>query len=131
MKVVAIRQFRYGSNEWGLELPGGCRESDKDTWESVARRELLEETGYGADTMTKLLTQLWIDPASCYTPFVPMLARGCRKLQDPKLDAGELIETILLDLDHWIQLIHNGGVLDSRSIAITFLALPILKPSTI
>ncbi len=71
-----------------LTFPGGQGEADEAP-EEVARRELLEETGYQADELT-----LWnvVQPSTkvewaVYT----FIARGCTKVEEPKLDPGERI----------------------------------------
>jgi 8-oxo-dGTP pyrophosphatase MutT (NUDIX family) len=47
-RVVLVRQFRHGTRQISLELPGGVIEPGQ-TPEESARRELREETGYAAD----------------------------------------------------------------------------------
>jgi ADP-ribose pyrophosphatase len=46
-QVLLVREFRPGTEEWLLELPGGNVEEGEDT-DAAAARELLEETGYSA-----------------------------------------------------------------------------------
>jgi ADP-ribose pyrophosphatase YjhB (NUDIX family) len=46
-EVVLIEQFRHGTGEVILEIPGGMIDGDESP-EAAARRELLEETGYSA-----------------------------------------------------------------------------------
>ena len=52
--VVLIRQFRHGMEETKLEIPGGAVEAEEADPIEAARRELLEETGYAADTFVPL-----------------------------------------------------------------------------
>jgi 8-oxo-dGTP pyrophosphatase MutT (NUDIX family) len=52
-EVVLIRQYRHGTREVTLEIPGGIVEAG-DSPQEAARRELLEETGYEAEEMIGL-----------------------------------------------------------------------------
>lgn len=118
-KVVAIRQFRYGANEVLIEFPGGC----PDKGEATPLKELEEETGYSAESFVKLGPARWFEPAECLTSYIPLLALGCKKTGKSKLDETEFIKTFVIPLPEWIAMIHRGEILDSKTIAITFLAL--------
>lgn len=52
-EVVMIHQWRHGSYGLTLEIPGGMIDPG-ETPEGAARRELLEETGYQADTVVPI-----------------------------------------------------------------------------
>ncbi|NOY39271.1 MAG: NUDIX hydrolase [Nitrospirae bacterium] len=49
--VLLIKQFRPPLGRYVVEFPAGLNDRD-ERLEDVARRELLEETGYRADTLT-------------------------------------------------------------------------------
>jgi ADP-ribose pyrophosphatase len=53
-QVLLLRQFRPGPECVMDELPGGIVEAHETNMEEVARRELAEETGYKAGSMTYL-----------------------------------------------------------------------------
>lgn len=121
--VVAVRQFRYGANEFVIELPGGCPEPGQKP-EDVAIEELLEETGYVAEEYIRLGgLPLWPDAASCITDIVPMLALGCKKVAEPQPDEEEVMETLVIPFKEWEQMIRDGRIRDMKAIAITLLAL--------
>jgi 8-oxo-dGTP pyrophosphatase MutT (NUDIX family) len=52
-EIVLVRQFRFGANEFSLELPGGVIENGEDPV-FAGVRELAEETGYGGGKVTYL-----------------------------------------------------------------------------
>jgi len=58
-KIVMIRNYRYPTNQWFLELPSGIVEKGEKP-EQCAKRELREETGYHAT----LSYVTWYHPSS-------------------------------------------------------------------
>ena len=102
-QVVMIRQYRHGSREVTLEIPGGLVDPG-DTPKKAAARELLEETGYQA----KEWTQIGVvnpNPAlfnnRCYT----FLAQDIKKIAAPTPDQTEDIETVFIPLEDIPELI--------------------------
>lgn len=126
--VLAVRQFRYGANEFVIEIPGGNPKGD-ETFEEVARLELLEETGYQADKMVRLggSAPIWFEPAASFTPFIPVLALRCKKIADPQPDQEEVLETLVIPLPKWKEMIADGRIRDAKTIAVTYLALAFLE----
>ncbi len=47
-RLVLVRQWRHGGQNWSLELPGGVMDPEDADPVAAARRELREETGYDA-----------------------------------------------------------------------------------
>jgi 8-oxo-dGTP pyrophosphatase MutT (NUDIX family) len=95
-QVVMIRQYRHGSREVTLEIPGGLVDPG-DTPKKAAARELLEETGYQAKKWVKIGV-VNPNPAlfnnRCYT----FLAQGIKKISTPTPDQTEDIEVVLIPL---------------------------------
>jgi len=107
-KVVMIRQYRHGSRQVTLEIPGGLVDPG-DTPKKAAARELLEETGYQAKKWLKIGV-VNPNPAlfnnHCYT----FLAQDIKKVSDPRPDQTEDIEIVLIPLKKIPGLILKGEI---------------------
>src|SRR3954449_6816360 len=74
-EVVLIRQFRFGTQEVTLEIPGGLIDP-VETALQAARRELREETGYEAARWTAL-GSIAPNPAFLRNRLYTFLAEDC------------------------------------------------------
>jgi len=88
-RVVLIRQFRPGTKEITLEIPGGMVEPGEVPAEA-ARRELEEETGYKAASI-EYIGVVEPNPAFIRNRCHMFLARGARLAGGQNLDPGEVI----------------------------------------
>ena len=122
-KVIALKQFRFGANEIVLEVPGGNPELHDNLQETITR-ELMEETGYAPERVTRLADKLYFEPAMVRTSYIPVLAMDCELRQKPHPSRSEFFEVALFSFDEWIKKIMKGEVADSKSIAMTLMALP-------
>ncbi len=95
-EVVMIDQYRHGTGEVGVEIPGGMIDKGESPIDAGIR-ELMEETGYAGDPPL-LLGRVNPNPAfltnKCYT----VLVRNARRVGDLKLDQGEDIAVRLVPL---------------------------------
>jgi len=107
-QVIMIRQYRHGSREVTLEIPGGLVDPG-DTPKKAAARELLEETGYQAKKWMKIGV-VNPNPAlfnnRCYT----FVAQGIKKIVAPTPDQTEDIEVVLIPLVKIPGLILKGEI---------------------
>ncbi|NBO46380.1 MAG: NUDIX hydrolase [Actinobacteria bacterium] len=55
-EILLVRQYRHPVSAYLWEIPAGLRDVADESDEQCARRELREETGYDAESMTRLLT---------------------------------------------------------------------------
>lgn len=129
-QVVAVRQYRHGSNALHLETPGGLPKGEQDPIE-VVRQELLEETGYEADLIVRIGHDFWVDAAAHNLRFRAFFATNCVKVAEPKLDRTEVMETVLVPVEDWYDKVFNGQINDGKVMAISILALPLLATTRI
>jgi 8-oxo-dGTP pyrophosphatase MutT (NUDIX family) len=131
-KVVVVVQYRFGADQYIVELPGGCPRPGQNRLD-VAKEELTEETGYRAGSMSTLGSSIWFEPANCGVPYQPVFAAACRKADEASPDETEFITPMAIPIDQWIRLVtrqeklvFKGSQLtvsDSKTIAVTTLAL--------
>jgi ADP-ribose pyrophosphatase len=100
-RLVLIREYRHARAIVIDGLPGGVVElSDgfsTGVAEAGARRELLEETGYGGGRFESVLT-IYPDPANQTNTATAFLALGVELRGQQSLDSSEAIEVVLTDL---------------------------------
>lgn len=56
LEVLLLQQYRHPVREYLWEIPAGLRDVPGESAESAAKRELLEETGYHAQTLEPLIS---------------------------------------------------------------------------
>lgn len=123
-KLVMVRQYRHGSRETSLELPGGLHggHTADESPEQGAARELAEETGYSGGAWT-FLGQLRPQPALFSNRAWIYLARDVRLTGAPELDAGEDIEVALINVREVPARITGGEINNAMTVAALALAL--------
>ena len=114
--VVMIHQFRHGTAEVTLEIPGGMVDEHEDNPAEAVRRELLEETGYAAEEIIHIGT-VHPNPAFLDNKCHTYLARNVRWQQPPELDGAEDIAVELIPLDEIPTLIRNGRITHALVVA--------------
>ncbi len=120
-RVPLVRQYKHGVREVTLELPAGLL-SPPEAPIDCARRELLEETGYAA-TDWQALGTLNVSSAKASTKAHLFLALGASLVAKQRLDATEDIEIMVLSIRDVLELLANGEIRDTSSLATTLLAL--------
>lgn len=96
-RVVLVRQWRYGSRQLSLEVPGGLVDPG-ETHEVAARRELEEETGYRAGKIEHL-GEVHPNPALFTNRMSFWLATELDQFTDAPLgDGEEEIEVVYVPL---------------------------------
>jgi 8-oxo-dGTP pyrophosphatase MutT (NUDIX family) len=93
-QVLLVRQFRHGTREVSLELPGGVVEPGQSPLET-ARRELMEETGYEAGELEPLCA-LRPNPALFDNAIHTFLAKGAVPAGRTNFDENEELDLLLV-----------------------------------
>ena len=125
--VVMVRQFRHGTRELTLEIPGGTVDPGEAP-EVAAARELREETGYAAEAAVEALGAVTPNPALFDNRCHSYLARDVRRVDRirnegaeetaveihaladvPRLiREGEITHALVIAAFHWLALHENG-----------------------
>ncbi|HSH89275.1 MAG TPA: NUDIX hydrolase [Ramlibacter sp.] len=113
-RLVMERQFRYPVGEVMIEFPAGKIDPGEDRL-ACAKRELLEETGYGA---TEWALAGVLHPVISYsTEFIEIwFARGLT-LHQATLDEGEFLEVITATPAQVSDWCRDGSITDAKSLA--------------
>ena len=104
-KYVMVEQYRHGLHEIFTELVAGIAEPGEEPIEA-ARRELLEETGYGNGEW-RLKMVICANPGSQNNLTYSFIADGVEKISEQHLDTTEDVEVKLLDESEVIDLISS------------------------
>lgn len=124
-EVVLVRQYRHGVQEISLELPGGVVDAGEDPLEG-AKRELLEETGYGGGSILEV-GRIYPNPAIQQNTLYCYLATDVEWVGEQDLDDSEEIEVELVPLDAVIEMVQQGKLLHALNVAVLFKVLLHLK----
>jgi ADP-ribose pyrophosphatase len=122
-RLVFVNQFRYGTDAFSWEIPGGVIDQGED---SVAAgvRELQEETGYVGKS-ARLLGTVNPNPAimnnRCHLVFV----EGCVRTTAQKWDPDEEIEVAILPVDEAYAWAHSGRITHSLVLNALLLFAPL------
>ena len=117
-KFIFEKQYRYALGEEIIEMPAGKLEEGEIPLEA-AKRELLEETGYRPLEMVHLGDSY---PTPGYSSEVIHLYYCPKAVKEERhLDKDEDIELIYLTLEEIEQMIADGKIKDSKTVAAIFL----------
>jgi 8-oxo-dGTP pyrophosphatase MutT (NUDIX family) len=115
-QVVMVRQFRHGTEDFTLEIPGGMVDPEDASPMAAARREMREESGYDSDDVIEL-GKVHPNPAIqgnyCHT----FLARNVQPGVKHEMDTTEETEVVLVPLSSIKDLIKGGEITHALVIA--------------
>ena len=113
-QILLIRQYRYAAGGLMLEVPAGRPDRPGEPWEDVARRELEEETGLIAGTLTPLTT-IYTTPGftdeRIHLFMATDLTTGAQSL-----DHDEFLEPVRMLLSEALEGVRDGLITDGKTI---------------
>lgn len=112
--ILLIRQYRLPLRERLWELPAG-RCDPGETEERTARRELIEETGYRAGAMTRLI-EFFPAPGFATERMIAFLAEDLTA-GEAKPEPYELIETRWVERAKALEMIRGNQIRDAKTIS--------------
>jgi len=111
--ILMLRQYRFSVDQEVLELPAGTIDPGESTLE-CAGRELREESGYRAETLTPL-GSFWASPG--YTNELMHFYLAEDLVHDPlPQDDDEEIEVAAMPFDRLLSMALTGELMDSKSV---------------
>ncbi|MDJ0746887.1 MAG: NUDIX hydrolase [Xenococcaceae cyanobacterium MO_167.B27] len=129
-QIVFVQQYRHGAGEILLELPAGTFDPNTEDSLNAARRELREETGYVAQTLTPLAI-LYDNPVKNTNRIHLYAAHNVTLGGKQQLDDTEAIEVVLIPIAEVKSKIISGEICVCGSIAALFLGLDLLFTSDV
>lgn len=110
-KFVLVKQYRHGLRSVNFELCAGMAEKGEEPMVS-AKRELLEETGYGNGVWSQYMV-LSANPSTHSNLNYCFLAVGVEKIQEQELEDSEDISVHLLTVGEVKELLDNDQIRQS------------------
>lgn len=113
--VVVIDEWRQAVGRVNRSLPAGSLEDHDDDFETAARRELTEETGYDAGDIERLVS---VEPLNGVANSVHhhVVAYDCEPASEQSLDFNESIEPTTVPYDDLLAAIEDGDVRDGKAV---------------
>lgn len=115
-EMVMERQYRHGVGRVDYELCAGVVDPTDKTPEEAARRELLEETGYGNGHWKQFL-KACANPGTHNNYTYCFLATGVEKVMERHLEPTEDIAVELLPSEVVKQLLEDGKIIQGLHVA--------------
>jgi ADP-ribose pyrophosphatase len=111
-----LKQYRYAIDQYIFEAPAGTMEPGEDPLET-ARRELIEETGFTAQS---IVSKGFIYTTPGYTDEKIFLfeARDLSPSQEYGKDEDEVIEVVDIAIIDLLGMIRNGTIVDAKTICL-------------
>jgi ADP-ribose pyrophosphatase len=112
-RVCLIQNYRAAVGQTLIELPAGTLTPGEDPI-VAAHRELAEETGFQAASMT-LLNSFWMSPGILQERMHFCLARGL-KAGETALEEGEEIQPLIVPWQEALAMTRDGRIQDAKTL---------------
>lgn len=113
-QLVLVRQYRQGTDEISLEVPGGIVDDGEDP-ERTAMRELEEETGYRGKR-AEMIGRVRANPAFLDNSLDIVVVEDATPDGATHFDDSEEIDIVLEPIDAIDRLIDTGAITHSYSV---------------
>lgn len=113
-ELVLVRQYRFGTEEFSLEPPGGVIEKGESPI-LAGERELQEETGF-TGKRAELIGSVFPNPAILSNQCHFLLVEEVEKTSETTFDVHEELETVLVPLEELKTLVKEEKI--SHSLAL-------------
>lgn len=121
MELVLIHQYRHPVQSFDYELPAGFMEASESDLLQTAKRELLEETGYEAESLEKI--QETYSSAGFMSNHVHFfIGFNAKKVSEQKLDQDEELSVYVLAWAQALEFLQQEKIKDLGSVAGILLA---------
>lgn len=122
-RIVLVRQFRYGTDDFSLEIPGGVMDAGEDAI-AAGLRELQEETGY-VGTKARLLGSVHPNPAMQGNRCHLVLVEDAHRSAELDWDPDEEFEIMTKPVDEVYALAYRGGITHAMVLDALLLFAPV------
>lgn len=112
-EVLLVRQYRYATGGWLLEVPAGKLDEGEDP-DVCAARELEEEVGMNPAELVPL-GWIWTTPGFTDEKIWMYLCRGLEPAEQ-NLQDDEVLTIESRPLAEAIEMVHRGEICDSKSV---------------
>ena len=114
-EVLLVRQYRYASDGYLYEVPAGLPAGPEESWEECAHRELEEETGMRAATMSPL-TRIYTTPGFT-DEVIRLFVASNLEPGEVSRDPDEFMEVVKISFSEALEMVRDGRIVDAKSIA--------------
>ena len=112
-QICLIRNYRGSVGEALIELPAGTLDRVEEPADA-ARRELIEETGYRAGRIEKLL-EFYPSPGILDERMQLFVATDLVP-GEPARESGEQIDNLLMSAEDALDFVRSGGIRDAKTL---------------